>query len=224
MVRAIVAPSVLSSDLSALSSEALKYLQAGADWLHLDIMDGHFVPNFTIGPPVVSCLRKAVGRDIFLDCHCMISEPWKWVNAFADAGANQFTFHIETTPTTESLRSLLGSIREARLHTGVALRPVTQVSEDLKEAVKEGLVDMVLIMTVDPGFGGQSFLPEPVEKVRTLRSLFPDLDIQVDGGITDQTAPVVCQAGANVLVSGSWLYKHQDWAEATSLLRSSIVT
>lgn len=181
------------------------------------------MPNITIGPPVVSCLRKAVGSRAYLDCHCMVSHPWQWVKPFADAGASQMTFHIETTPELTQLRSMVNSIREAGMHVGVALRPATQITEDLKTVVVEGLVDMVLIMTVDPGFGGQSFMPEPVEKVRELRELFPSLNLQVDGGITDQTVHVVTEAGANVLVSGSWLFKQPDIGSAIISLKSSVL-
>lgn len=152
----------------------------------------------------------------------MVSHPWLWVKPLADAGASQLTFHLETTYDESHLRELIHSIKATNMKVGVAVKPSTPLNDDLRQVLTEGLVDMVLVMTVEPGFGGQGFLAETVDKVRELRSAYPDLDLQVDGGITAETAQVACEAGANILVSGSWLFKHADPASGITTLRRSV--
>lgn len=215
MARVRVAPSILSADFGRLAEEVKAIETAGADYVHVDVMDGRFVPNITIGPLVVEAVKRATSLP--LDVHLMIVEPEKYIDDFAKAGANIITVHQETCP---HLHRTLQQIRNAGAKPSVVLNPSTPLSA-IEEILPE--VTQVLLMSVNPGFGGQAFIPSTVDKVRRLRGMLDarklDVDIEVDGGINAATAKEVVAAGANVLVAGNAVFKAKDYAAAIAALR-----
>ena len=210
-----IAPSILSADFAALGEAIARVESAGADQLHVDVMDGHFVPNLTIGPPVIESIRKRTRLP--LDVHLMIEEPERWIETYVRAGADWVTVHAEVCP---HLQRTLNQIREAGARAGVALNPST--GPGVLEYVLDDL-DLVLVMSVNPGFGGQSFIPTAYEKIRKIRALLgkrPAL-ISVDGGVKAANAGPLAQAGATVLVAGSSIFGAADPGAAVAALRSA---
>ncbi len=211
----IIAPSILSANFVRLAEDIARVEAAGADWLHLDIMDGHFVPNLTFGPPIVAAIRKIT--KLPLDVHLMVTNPAELVDAFAAAGADWLTVHVETEP---HLNRLVSRIRELGVRPAVALNPSTPIGV-LEEIIAE--VDLVLVMSVNPGFGGQNFIPGSLAKVSRLKTMIAQQNrsilIQVDGGINDKTAPQIINAGADILVAGSAIFGSADLAVAIQKLK-----
>jgi len=218
MPPAIISPSVLASDFGQLTAECKRMIKGGAQWLHMDVMDGHFVPNISMGAPVLASVSKGV-PGIFMDCHMMVSEPEKWVNDIADAGGSLYCFHIEAT---SDPVSLLHAIRERRMKAGVAISPdtpTTSISDEVGE-----LADLLLVMTVYPGRGGQKFMARCVTKVAELRARFPDKDIEVDGGVNPKTIDVCAQAGSNVVVAGTAIFGSDKPEEVIATFKSAVNT
>lgn len=213
-----VSASILSADMLKLENEVRRLEKSGIDMLHFDVMDGVFVNNISYGLPILSAIRKITGMT--LDVHLMIIDPVRYVKRFAEAGADIISFHLESESDAEETIRL---IKESGAKPAIAIKPATPAEEVFKY-LKD--VDMVLVMTVEPGFGGQSFIPETADKVRIIRDkimeLGLDTDVEVDGGISDKTASTVKNAGANVLVSGSYLFKSEDIASAANGLREEI--
>ena len=217
MPKVLIAPSILAADFSRLGEEIVKVQQAGADWIHCDIMDGHFVDNISFGPGIVAFVRKQT--NLPLDVHLMIEHADHYVPRFVDAGANSITIHVEAEAK-HDIGKTLQQIRDAKCRVGLTLNPDTNfkfVEPFLDE------IDMLLIMTVHPGFGGQSFRPEQMDKVKRAlnwnQTRSRKIDIEVDGGVNAETAPVCIENGANVLVAGTSIFKTNDYAKAIRDLR-----
>ncbi|XP_067686679.1 ribulose-phosphate 3-epimerase-like [Haliotis asinina] len=207
-----IGPSILNADLSDLATECQRFMNCGSDYMHLDVMDGHFVPNLTFGHPVVECLRPKL-PGVFFEMHMMVSEPEKWVKSMADAGADMYTFHLEAA---EDPGRCIRMIKEAGMKVGLAINPPTSVDGVLPYL---DMVDLVLVMTVNPGFGGQKFMGECLSKVQFLREKSRSLDIEVDGGVGPSTVQQCAEAGANVIVSGSGIIKSDNPRETISYMR-----
>ena len=209
-----IVPSILSADFAKLADEITVIESVGVSMVHLDIMDGHFVPNITIGPPVVAKLRKH--SNLVFDCHLMISEPAKYAERFVEAGANHITFHIEATDEPEKLIDILHKLG---CTAGICLNPETPV-----EAIKAvaPLCDMVLVMTVEPGFGAQEFMPEAAKKIVRVREIVgPEIRVEVDGGIDAETVPIVVSYGADTLVAGNAIFTKTDRIAAIKAIREA---
>jgi len=218
MPRAIISPSVLASDFGQLTAECKRMIKNGAEWLHMDVMDGHFVPNITMGAPILACVSKGI-PGIFMDCHMMVANPSQWVNDIADAGGSLYCFHIEAT---SDAIALIDSIHERKMKAGVAISPdtpSTAITDEIGEAA-----DMLLVMTVYPGRGGQKFLDRCVPKVAELRARFPDKDIEVDGGVGPKTIDVCAEAGSNVIVAGTAIFGAEKPDEVIAHLKSTVNT
>ena len=218
MKKIQISPSILSADFSQLGNEIKRLEEAGADLIHVDVMDGHFVPNLTIGPPVIKALKK--NCSIKFDVHLMISPVHKYIEAYSDAGADIITIHPEAT---ENLSASIDKIKKLKKKVGVSLNPETKV-DIIKDYLKQ--IDLVLIMSVNPGFGGQKFMPEVLDKIKDLKNFQNEkninFDIEIDGGINFENSKEAIKAGANILVSGTTIFKSNngDIKKNIDLLRS----
>jgi len=213
-----IAPSILSADFAYLADEIARVTEAGADMIHVDVMDGHFVPNLTIGPPIVKAIRKVTRLP--LDVHLMMTNPDDYIHDFIKAGSNYITVHVETCP---HLHRTIQSIREEGVKAGVTLNPATPLSS-VEEILGE--VDLLLIMSVNPGFGGQEFIPSVLEKLRRARTMIDQrgakVELEIDGGIKVENVAAIAQAGADILVSGSAIFQSKDYKDTIQKMRLAI--
>lgn len=212
-MKTIVAPSILAADLAHLQEE-VDSIEAYADWLQVDVMDGHFVPNLSFGAPVIRCLKTKLP----LDVHLMVENPADRIAEFLKIGVKHITFHAEVVADTNSRRALIEAIHEGGATAGVALKPATPLTA-IDDVIEH--VDLVLIMSVEPGFGGQAFIPDALQKIQEVRSRFPTLMIQVDGGVNEKTAEECRRAGADNLVAGSCIFSASDRAAVIASLRGA---
>ena len=211
----LIAPSILSADFSKLGEEIKAVEKAGADWIHVDVMDGHFVPNITIGPVVVSKIRKT--SNIFFDVHLMVENPEKYIEPFAKAGSDLITIHAEAC---KNPRSIIKKIKDLGCKTGISINPETSV-DLIKDIIKD--VDLVLVISVHPGFGGQKFIPDVLPKIKKVKQIIDktgkNIFLEVDGGINDKNAKTVVEHGANVLVAGNYVFKNISYRKAIRSLK-----
>jgi len=218
MKKIQISPSILSADFSQLGNEIKRLEEGGADMIHVDVMDGHFVPNLTIGPPIIKNLKK--NCSVLFDVHLMISPVHKYIEAYSEAGADIITIHPEAT---ENLKSSISKIKELKKKVGISLNPQTKIDVILNELDQ---IDLILIMSVNPGFGGQKFMPEVLDKIKKLKKIQIEkglnFDIEIDGGINFDNAKIAIEAGANILVSGTTIFKSNngDIKKNIELLRS----